>query len=264
MSIVENRDTHSDTSNKSIPTTVDQGVGRIHVHGDSHEYVTIGNQRFWRHELMQAFGGSLTVGATPYPKININPAPVGLSAFAFTTFVLSMCNAQAMGIKITNVAVGAACFYGGLVQIFAGVAEFFAANTFGATALCSYGAFWLSFAAINIPAFGIGAAYKGDEEMLENAVGFFLTGWAIFTFMLVLLTLKSTVAFCALFLMLCLTFILLAAGAFTGNVGVHRAGGVTGVITAFLGWYNAFAGTATKQNSYFIAHPIALPGNVLR
>ena len=65
---------------------------------------------------MAAFGGTLNPGASPWPKININPAPLGLCGFAMTTFVLSLYNAQAMGIKVPNVVVSLACFYGGAAQ----------------------------------------------------------------------------------------------------------------------------------------------------
>jgi succinate-acetate transporter protein len=204
----------------------------------------------------------LNPGASPWPKININPAPLGLCGFALTTFALSLYNAQAMGIKIPNVVVSLACFYGGAAQFLAGLWEFIAGNTFGFTALTSYGAFWLSYAAILIDNFGIGAAYEGTEQMAD-AVGFFLLGWVIFTFILFLNTLKSTLSFSALFFFLFITFILLASGEFSGHVGVTRAGGVMGVITAFIAWYNALAGTATSTNSYFVPYSVPLPGNVM-
>ncbi len=71
-----------------------------------------------------------------------NPAPLGLSAFALTTFVLSASNAGFIFPKAGAggaVVVGLALFYGGLVQLIAGIQEFRAGNTFGATAFCSYG-----------------------------------------------------------------------------------------------------------------------------
>lgn len=260
--MVSDNSTHS--GKEHSPSTSSENLANAPVHkilttGEGEEFVIIGNQKFYRHELMTAFGGTLNPGLAP-PPVNdfANPAPLGLSAFALTTFVLSMCNAQAMGITHPNIVVGLAAFYGGAVQFLAGLWEMVTGNTFGATALTSYGAFWLSYAAINLKAFNIAEAYGTDAVQLENAVGFFLLGWAIFTFILVLCTLKSTVFFCGLFSFLCLTFILLAAGAFTQKVGVTRAGGVTGVITAFLGFYNAFAGAANKQNSYFTAHAIPL------
>lgn len=234
-------------------------VSRIQTSGVGDEFVILGSKKYYRHELMNAFGGTLNPGLAPYPSHQIaNPSPLGLCGFAMTTFCLSMYNAQAMGIKLPNVVLGLACFYGGFAQFAAGVWEGVVGNTFAFCALTSYGGFWLSYAAINLPAFGIAKAYEGTEQM-TNAVGFFLIGWAIFTFMLTLCTLKSTVAFFSLFFFLTLTFLLLAGGEFSGHVGVTRAGGVIGVITAFIAFYNAFAGVATRHNSYFTARALPIP-----
>ncbi|EDK38382.1 hypothetical protein PGUG_02480 [Meyerozyma guilliermondii ATCC 6260] len=251
--------TSSNDSVHSKDTSSIEEVGGIRTAGDGDEFVIIGKQKFYKHELMNAFGGTLNPGLAPYPANKFaNPAPLGLSAFSLTTFVLSMYNARAMGISVPNVVVGLAAFYGGAVQFLAGVWELAVGNTFGGTALTSYGAFWLSFAAINVENFGIAAAYGDDVTQFHNAVGFYLIAWGIFTFMLWLCTIKSTLAFTSLFFLLFLTFILLGAGDLTGKLGVTRAGGVMGVITAFVGFYNAFAGVATKQNSYFVANPIPL------
>jgi succinate-acetate transporter protein len=224
---------------------------------ESGEYIILGNKTFNRKELQSAFGGNLNPGLIPYPKVNFNPAPLGLSAFAFTTFLLSLFNCRAMGITTPNVVVGAACMYGGAVQFLAGMWEFGAGNTFGFIALTSYGAFWMSFGAIYVPSFGIAQAYQ-DPRDLSNAVGFYLIGWAIFTFLLVLVTMKSTLAFFSLFFFLCLTYIFLAVGSFLNNYAFDRVGGILGVITAILGWYNALAGTAVRQNSYFTVKAIPL------
>lgn len=50
-----------------------------------------------------------------------NPAPLGLSAFALTTFVLSCINLHARDVKTPNIAVPLAFGYGGLVQLLAGM-----------------------------------------------------------------------------------------------------------------------------------------------
>ena len=50
-----------------------------------------------------------------------NPAPLGLAAFSLTTFVLSMINVNAGGVKTPNIVVGLALFYGGLMQLLAGM-----------------------------------------------------------------------------------------------------------------------------------------------
>ncbi|CAL9735543.1 accumulation of dyads protein 2 [Monosporozyma servazzii] len=259
----------SDKENGSTTDPINSGdddinsISRIYTSGQNNEYVFIGRQKFLKDELFEAFGGTLQPGLAPAASHKFaNPAPLGLSAFALTTFVLSLCNARAQGVTTPNVVVGLAMFYGGLVQLIAGIWEIALENTFGGTALCSFGGFWLSFGSIYIPWFGILQAYEGkDNRDLNNMLGFYLLGWAIFTFGLVLCTLKSTVMFFLLFFFLFITFLLLSIGEFTSKVGVTRAGGVFGIITAFIAWYNAYAGVSTRQNSYILAKAINLPTN---
>jgi succinate-acetate transporter protein len=86
----------------------------------------------------------------PAPSGIADPAPLGLAGFAMTTFVLSFVNANI--IKETgavNVVLALALFYGGTAQLLAGMWEYKRGNTFGATAFASFGAFWLSFWALN-------------------------------------------------------------------------------------------------------------------
>lgn len=227
-------------------------VSSIRLSGETNEYVVMGDRKYPTHELMRAFGGMLFNQPIPPQAFNFgNPAPLGLSAFALTTFVLSMINAQVLNVSHPEIVLGLACFYGGAVQFAAGIWEFFLGNTFGSVALTLYGAFWLSYAAIFIDGFGILSAYKGHEDQLGNALGFFLLGWTMFLFMLLLTTLKSTAAFLGLFVTLEITFILLTCGAFSGNQSLTKAGGIVGIITSIVAWYNAWAGVATNQNSYF-------------
>ena len=76
-----------------------------------------------------------------------DPGPLGLAAFALTTFTLSLFNAGLAPEALEPLVLPLALFYGGLAQFLAGMWEFRKANTFGATAFASYGAFWLAFAA---------------------------------------------------------------------------------------------------------------------
>ncbi|KAG7661472.1 uncharacterized protein J8A68_005050 [[Candida] subhashii] len=232
-------------------------VTKVHTDGD---YVQFGNERYLRSELVEAFGGTLNPGLAPPPKHDFaNPAPLGLSAFALTTFVLSLINCEARGVTIPNIVVGLAFFYGGAAQLLAGMFEIAVGNTFGGVALSSYGGFWGAWAAINVPSFGILAAYEGEPEQLRYALGIFLVGWFIFTFFMMLMTVKSTVAFFGVFFFLQLTFLLLAISEFKNSVPCKKAGGVLGLITAFLAWYNAYAGIANPQNSYINIKAIPLP-----
>lgn len=180
-----------------------------------------------------------------------NPAPLGLSSFALTTFVLSVINAHGRHVTTPNIVVGLAFFYGGLCQLLAGMWEFVAGNTFGATAFSSYGGFWMAWGAIYVDSFGILTAYQNDPEALASAVGFFLTGWFIFTFLLVICSSRTTVQNFLLFFSLDLAFLFLAIGSYTGSVGVTKAGGWAGIVSAFIAWYNALTGLISKHNAYF-------------
>src|SRR5213593_4671684 len=70
-----------------------------------------------------------------------DPAPLGLAAFALTTFLLSAKNAD--WTRGTDAWLGYAFFYGGAVQLLAGMWEFRNRNVFGSTAFSTYGGFWL-------------------------------------------------------------------------------------------------------------------------
>ena len=177
-----------------------------------------------------------------------NPAPLGLSGFALTTFVLSLVNTGILVEKNTAIVIGLAVFYGGIAQFAAGMWEFRTGNTFGATAFTSYGAFWLSFAALLIPGFGVVL----DTGSANSAVGVYLLGWAIFTGILMLGSFRVNGATAAVFVLLFLTFLLLAIGRLTSSgptaSGWTVLGGWVGVVTAIAAWYTALAGVLSYVN----------------
>ena len=130
-------------------------------------------------------------------------------------------------------------------------------NTFGATALSSYGGFWISIAIILTPGgFQIEEAYtSSDPDGFAQAFALYLFAWTILTFFFLLCTLKSTVAFFTLFALLDLAFLFLACayqnsgpGDNEPHVGLLRAGGAFGVLAAFAAWYNALAGLMDSSN----------------
>lgn len=124
-------------------------------------------------------------------------------------------------------------------------------NTFGATALSSYGGFWISYAILLTPGgFEIIATYTADNgTTFDTAVGFFLAGWFIFTTILLLCTLRSTVAFFLLFFFLDMAFLFLTIAQFQlAKVNALKAaGGYFGLFAAFMAWYNALAGIADDR-----------------
>jgi len=127
---------------------------------------------------LPAFGGEFQPGlykSTTDRKF-ANPAPLGLSAFALTTFVLSLINLGTRGVAAPSLVIGAAFAYGGLVQLLAGMWEMAVGNTFGATALSSYGGFWIGTAIILTPGgFEIIETLGGDSSAaFANSFGFYL------------------------------------------------------------------------------------------
>jgi hypothetical protein len=169
-------------------------------------------------------------------------------------------------IAAPNLVVASAFAYGGLVQLLAGMWEMAIGNTFGATALSSYGGFWLSFAIILTPG-GFEIVQElggGTSSPFLDSFGIFLMGWFIFTFILVLCTLRSTVMFFLLFFWLDLAFLLLGIGYLhhsngEPNQGCIKAGGAFACLSAFWAWYNAFAGIADSSNSFFVVPVFHFP-----
>ncbi|KAI9726931.1 MAG: hypothetical protein M1828_000279 [Chrysothrix sp. TS-e1954] len=226
--------------------------------------------------MLPAFGGAFQPGLYKQVKESkiANPAPLGLSAFALTTFLLSLINIGVRGTATPNIVVAAAFGYGGLVQLLAGMWEMAVGNTFGATALSSYGGFWISFAIIFTPGgFMIESEYEtaaaatgatsmpGNLQEFYTVFSFYLFGWFIFTFLMLISTLKSTVAFFFLFFTLDMAFLMLAIGYLdrvdgAPNPKLIKAGGYFGIFSAFAAWYNALAGILDRGNSFFLI-PVA-------
>jgi hypothetical protein len=200
------------------------------------------------HEKAEASYAPAPTGPSPHLRVLANPAPLGLFAFAGTTYILSMFNVVARDITVPNVVLGMAIFYGGLAQLLAGMWEFAAGNTFGATAFSSYGAFWLSFATFYIPDLGVVASYKTDVEMLEGALGIYLSCWFIITFLFLIASLRSNVALVGVFFFLTITFMLLMISKFTGSLAIQKAGGALGIVTAFNAFYVGLAALMVKPH----------------
>jgi succinate-acetate transporter protein len=164
-----------------------------------------------------------------------DPAPLGLAAFAMTTFVLSMFNGNLVDAKGAPVVLGLALAYGGIVQLLAGLWEFRTGNTFGAVAFCSFGAFWLSFWALNV------FYAKMITGNVGHAIGLYLWAWAIFTAYMTVAAMRVSLAVLAVFALLTATFILLAIGATGPHKQVTEIGGYVGLATAAAAWYASFA-----------------------
>lgn len=200
--------------------------------------------------------------AAPVPTTSpavADPAPLGLGGFALTTFVLSVHNANWAPDLIW---VGLALFYGGLAQFVAGIMEFRNKNTFGATAFCTYGAFWAGLATfvVLILAHALPATLN-----VNDALAWFGVAFAIFnTYMFLWSALLNKAVF-AVFLTLEATLIVFFIGQFLAGAG-HVAGtdlihvaGYLGVLTAACAWYASAAGVVNS----ITPHPLLPVGTPL-
>jgi succinate-acetate transporter protein len=233
----------STNNNMSSKQLLDVEAGHSHM-----EVANPGYKYFQTEEKLHGFLSQ------QFPTI-ANPAPLGLCAFALTTFVLSMYNTGAIVSLRTpshGVVMGLALFYGGLCQLLAGMWEFKTGNTFGALAFSSYGGFWMSFAALFISAFDFLKGYSSDVTSLHNCLGIYLFAWCIFSGLMTIAAHRTTVVLFTLFFTVFVTFLLLAIGQFRmGDLYCQRAGGIWGLIAATIAWYAAYAGLLTKKNSLF-------------
>jgi uncharacterized protein len=191
-----------------------------------------------------------------------DPAPLGLAAFALTTFVLSGHNATFIPDLIW---VGLALFYGGLVQFAAGMWEFRNRNVFGATAFSTYGGFWMSlgiFITLAVVSKSFGDALAGAN--LPNAVAWYLLAFAIFNTYMLLWSTQVSVAVFLVFLTLEATEILLVIGNFeaahgNANNGWTHLGGWVGIATAAVAWYASAAGVINGMKAPTVVLPVGAP-----
>jgi hypothetical protein len=170
-----------------------------------------------------------------------NPAPLGLIAFGMTTVLLNFHNAGFYGLNTMILAMGV--FYGGIAQVIAGIMEWKKNNTFGTTAFCSFGLFWLTLVGLLVfPAMGWGKAAEA------GAMVAYLTMWGIFTFVMFFATLKLNRALQFIFLSLTILFWLLAIGDATGNKSITMLAGWEGIIC---GASAIYTGLAQVLNEYY-------------
>jgi uncharacterized protein len=185
----------------------------------------------------------------PAPASGIaDPAPLGLAAFALTTFLLSAINAGWAKSSTGFDWWGYAIAYGGLGQLLAGMWEFRNRNVFGSTAFSTYGGFWI----------GVGlwlhfiAPTAVHPVELNRDLGWILLAFAIFNTYMLIISTQVNVAVFVVFLTLELTEIFLFIGNFTTKVAALPpnptssklivVGGIIGVVTSLCAWYTSAAG----------------------
>ncbi len=190
-----------------------------------------------------------------------NPAPLGLFAFATTTFVLSAANSNFTGVNQGG-AITMALAYGGIAQLLAGMWEFKAGNTFGAAAFTTYGAFWISFwAYFNFS--GSGALLAASGGAGANDLAWYLLGWTIVTGLFFLGTLRQNFGLVVVFGLLFITFLLLTIGAFNPPAAGAKPSPIAGYVgfaTAIAAYYVGLAGIMHHVSNGKIKLPLGQIG----
>jgi len=195
------------------------------------------------------------VQATSAPVSGIaDPAPLGLAAFATTTFLLSAANAGWMNAASGGAFLGYAFAYGGFGQLLAGMWEFRNRNVFGATAFSTYGGFW-----IGIGLWALLVAPKDTALQAGHDKAWIVLAFAIVNTYLLILSTQLNVAVFLVFLTLEITEIFLFIGGFANSTGLVKTGGIIGVITAVVAWYTSAAGISNGMAGGKLRFPVGLP-----
>lgn len=175
-----------------------------------------------------------------------DPAPLGLAAFALTTFLLSADNAGWMTHATGNAWIPYAFAYGGIIQLLAGMWEFRNRNVFGATAFGTYGGFWIGLGlwvllvAEHAPPAGMSASAYAAATGKD--LGWIVLAFAIVNTYLLAWSSQLNGAVFGVFLTLEATEIILFIGFFANSSGVHKLGGYIGLLTALVAFYTSAAG----------------------
>ncbi len=187
-----------------------------------------------------------------------DPAPLGLAAFALTTFLLSAFNAGWMNAASGLAWLGYALAYGGLCQLLAGMWEFRNRNVFGATAFATYGGFWIGlFLYFQLVGSKL-LLHPATAGKFDKDLGWILLAFAIFNTYMLLWSTQINLAVFGVFLTLEATEIVLFIGNFAGSSETVKIGGYLGVLTAVVAWYTSAAGVANGMGGR-IAAPVGRP-----
>jgi succinate-acetate transporter protein len=204
-------------------------------------------------DILKSRGGEFIMADEIKPA---NPAPLGLACFGITTVVLSAINAGLLPPEATPAVVPLAFSFGGFAQIIAGVLEYKNGNTFGLVAFTSYGAFWWWYAFL---LWTVGAGWIKPPD--PRGVGVALLMWGVFTLYMWIATFRSNFTLWTIFLLLWITFFLLAGADLGMGVGWKTLGGWLGLATGLDALYLSFA---EVTNATFGRKVIGVGGPILK
>jgi succinate-acetate transporter protein len=171
-----------------------------------------------------------------------NPAPLGLFAFGFTTALLQIKHTRIGGGDsddfegVEALVLGFAMFFGGFLQVVAGISEIRRNNIFGYTAFLLFGGLWMSLGTVDIVQLLAGGDVTSPNPKAVQAM-LFLAG--TFTFVLWICSFKLNKTLNLLFFLLSSTLFLLSGG--VRNETVDKIGGWFGMATSAVAYWLAAA-----------------------
>lgn len=168
-----------------------------------------------------------------------NPAPLGLGVLAFATAILGCYYTGFITPYETagnRVATGAILLITGIILVLAGMWSYRKNFMVHATVFTSYGGFLAVLGVIFMPNFGIMAALTRGGE-LHYVLGLVFLCWTIYTGVLVLGALRTSMFMAASMVVLFAAYLLLTIGQLMANnyVLVH-IGGWLAIATAIIAW----------------------------
>jgi succinate-acetate transporter protein len=152
---------------------------------------------------------------------------------------------------------GLCLFYGGVSQVLAGMWDFYSGNTFNATLFSSYGAFFMSLAALRMSCFSFLTGYVNHEKDYHDGMGIYYLGWTFFSLWMTVASHRTSPVLMVFLLFVFVQFLMLSISEFTNttyaetSIHTQEAAGSFGVMAAFFGWYAAYASLLSKKVSLF-------------
>lgn len=150
-----------------------------------------------------------------------NPLPIGLVGFLIALTPLSCDLMGWRGAGGNGAAgIGAYFFFGGALQVMAGIFGWAMGDTFGSAIFATYGAWFFSFAATQVPSFAAFSSYAtpGEDPTTGwatqgfNASFGFLTLWmSVMSAVFFICSFRANICFVVIFLALTLAFAFLTA-----------------------------------------------------
>jgi hypothetical protein len=161
-----------------------------------------------------------------------NPVPVGVAGFALTTFTLGLYTSGKFAMAGETIVFLFAVFYGGLVQLIAGFFSIQRGDTFPATFMTTYGAFWFSYVGLNLY-----VVPKLKPAEVAQTVTIFLIMWSVITFIFFVGSLWTNWVVVFAFFEFTVTIILLDIATLNSNTSLTHFCGYLEMLLGAVAWY---------------------------